>query len=94
MSPIPKDPDAVLDFEVDWSSWLESGETISSSTWVVPAGITEVNDATHPTSNTSTSATIWLSGGAGGTLYQVTNRITTSSNRTDDRSILVSVAER
>lgn len=89
-----KDPNAVLDYRVDWSSWLAGGETISTSAWTVPTGITEVNDAGHPTSSTTTTATIWLSGGTDGTRYRVTNRITTSQGRTEDRSIYVSVMER
>lgn len=84
-----KDPDAVLDYQVDWSSWLESGETISTSTWVVPTGITE-----DSSSNTSTDATIWLSGGTVEETYTVTNRVTTSLGRTDDRSFVISVQER
>ena len=84
-----KDPDAVLDYTLDWSSWLADGETISTSSWTVEAGITEDSDT-----NTSTNATIWLSGGTDGSSYIVTNRITTSESRTDDRSVKISVCER
>lgn len=103
--PFQKDPNAILDYTVDWSAWLASGETISTSTWTASTGITI---ATTPApSNTGTTATVWLSGGtvnggeelgvSGGIsqrAYRVTNRITTSAGRTDDRSIFVAVVER
>lgn len=85
---IAKDPDSILDYTIDWSAWLaDSGaDTIASSTWVVAAGLTN-NNATR----TSTTATVWLSGGTAGTTYRVTNRITTAGGRTADRSFDVVV---
>jgi hypothetical protein len=74
---LTKDPDAVLDYQVDWSAWL-GVDTISTSTWVVPTGITKNSDT-----KTTTTATIWLRGGTAGTLYLVTNRIVTAGGRTD-----------
>lgn len=84
-----KDPDAVLDYGLDWSSWLADGETISTSTWTVPSGITKDSD-----SNDGTSTTVWLSGGTAGTVYTVANKIVTSTGRTEERSILIQVKER
>lgn len=85
------DPQAKLDYAVDWSAWLETGETISASTWTVPSGITE---ATPAPSNTGTVATIWLSGGTIGQRYTVTNHITTTMGREDDRSLYIVVEDR
>jgi hypothetical protein len=45
-------------------------------------------------SNTATVALVWLSGGAAGQSYVITNRITTAQNRTDDRSIQIVVRQR
>lgn len=84
-----KDPDAVLDYEVDWSAWLAEGETITTSTWIVPDGLTKTVDA-----NTDTTATVWLSGGGAFTAYPVTNRVVTNQGRTDDRTITIDVQER
>lgn len=81
----PKDPDAIMDFVIDWTRWL-SGDTIASSTWVVPAGITRAAVAA-----TTTSTTIWLSGGTHASKYTITNRIVTVAGRTDDRSFIVPV---
>lgn len=84
-----KDPDAVLDYMFDWSSWLSSGESITSSTMIVSSGI-NLDSST----NTSTKATAWISGGTSGQPYSVTNRITTSAGRTDDRTITIRVTDR
>ena len=89
MSIYIKDPDAVLDYTVDWTSWLAAAETVSTSTWVVEAGITQ-----NSASNDTTSGTIWLSGGTVGEEYRVTNRVATNQGRTDDRTILIRVKER
>lgn len=83
-----KDPNAVLDYEIDWSLWLGVG-SISSSVWFVPDGITKDSE-----SNTTTTTTIWLSGGAVGVAYLLTNRIVTAGGRTDDRTIEIFVGEK
>jgi hypothetical protein len=83
-----KDPDAVLDYQIDWSSWLDS-DTISTSDWTVPSGLTE-----DSASNTTTTATIWLSGGTEGETYTVINEIVTAGGRTDNRSIYIRVEEK
>ena len=80
-----KDPDATLDYQVDWSDWLSS-DTIASVSWVVPSGIT--NDST---ANTTTTATIWLSGGSLGSAYRVVCRIVTAAGRTADRTLHIKV---
>lgn len=84
-----KDPDAVLPYKIDWTAWL-AGDTLSTSTWSIPAGLTKVNDTTEA----GTTAVVTLSGGAPGQIYVVTNRITTSDGRTDDRSFRLRIAER
>ena len=83
-----KDPDAVLDYAVDWSRWL-AGDEIATSDWTVPSGLTHVSD-----SKTTTKATVWLSGGTVGQSYTVTNRITTTGGRTEERSFTIRVEER
>lgn len=83
-----KDPDAVLDYELDWTPWLGL-DTIVISTWTVPTGITKDSDT-----NTPTSATIWLSGGTVGTKYDLTNHITTAAGREDDRTITISIKQK
>lgn len=81
-----KDPQSVLDYGFDWSDWLDTDDVVSTSTWTVPAGITEDSDA-----KTDTTTTIWLSGGTVGSKYRITNRIVTDDGRTEDRSFYVKV---
>lgn len=89
MADYTKDPDAVLDFMFDWSLWLSGGETITASTMTASAGIN-----IDSSSNTTIRATAWLSGGTAGFPYTVTNHITTSLGRQDDRTITVRVTNR
>ena len=89
MTIYPKDPDAVLDYGFDWSNWLQADETISVSTWTVATGLTKDSD-----SKTTTETKIWFSGGTAGTTYLVTNHITTSDGREDDRSFRIRVVNR
>lgn len=84
-----KDPHAKLDYAIDWSTWLLSGETISTSTWTVGTGLT-----TESTGKADTSTLIWLSGGTAGNEYTVANKIVTSDGREDERSFVVQVEER
>ncbi len=86
--PAVKDPDGVEDFGFDWSAWL-GVDTISNSIWIVPADISKESD-----SNTTTTTTIWLSGGTSGSHYNLTNRITTVGGRTEDRTGVLKVKER
>lgn len=83
-----KDPDAELDYQVDWSRWLPAGDTIATSAWLVPEGIThlQAKDA-----RTDTTATLWLAGGEAGEEYLVTNRVTTTGGRRNDSTIKVRV---
>lgn len=89
-----KDPDEELDYLNDWSALLAADETIATSAWVVPAGITEINDGDQPTDHDNTTAWIWLSGGTLGDTYTITNRITTNQHRTYDRSIRIMIEQR
>lgn len=89
MAEFLKDPNDVLDYQWDWSAWLADGETIQTSTVLVPDGITKDSD-----SKTDTAVTVWLSGGTVGENYRVVSRITTNQARTADRSMLIAVHER
>ena len=83
-----KDPSDDLDYEFDWSSWLASGETISSFVMTVPTGITE-GTGTKATAESSGVVTVWLSGGTADTTYDVACKITTSAARIKERTITI-----
>jgi hypothetical protein len=82
-----KDPSSVEDFGLEWG--LAEGDTLTSSTWTVPAGITRNSDSFQASGQT----TIWLSGGTDGAVYRLVNRITTSQGRTDERTLRVLVRD-
>jgi len=84
-----KDVHALLDFSVDWSAWLADAETISTSEWTVPDGLTKGAE-----SDAAGVATVWLSGGTAGVTYRVRNKVSTSDSRVDERSFFVRVTER
>jgi len=84
-----KDPDANLDYVFDWSSWLETGETISSHTITVDTGLTKGLD-----SELSGQVVVWLSGGTIGETYQVACEITTSLGRIDERTVEINIQNR
>ena len=46
-----KDPNAKLDYRVDWSAWL-NGDTVATVAWTVPTGLTKTSET-----NTTTAAT-------------------------------------
>jgi hypothetical protein len=84
-----KDPNAVLDYQWDWSAWLADGETITVAVIDVPTGLTLDSQ-----DNATDAITAWLSGGTVGAGYQVTCHIETSAGREDDRSIYLICRER
>jgi len=88
-----KDPDAVLDYSIDWTDWIVSGDSIATSTWaidVAPDADLEIDSS----SIVSGVPTVWLSGGTAGETYVVRNRVVTADSRTDDRSIVIHVRSR
>lgn len=84
-----KDPDARLDWIWDWSDWLDAGETITLSVFTVSAGL-----VLDTSTNSTTTATVWLTGGTAGQPYSVANRITTSVGRIDEKTITIRVTNR
>jgi hypothetical protein len=81
-----KDPDAVLDYQWDWTDWLES-DTISTVVITVPTGLTSSGNY-----KTTKKVTVWLSGGEVGHNYLVSCRITTVAGRVDERTIVIQCA--
>lgn len=84
-----KDPDATLDYVINWGTWLTTGETITTYTVTTDPGITLAS-----TSRAGALITMWLTGGTNRAAYTITCHITTSTGRQDDRSITINVANR
>lgn len=86
-----KSPNATLPFGLDWSRWLanEDGDSITSATWTVPAGLTKVSD------NVDGGKTIiWLSGGVEDETYELLCHIVTAGGRQEDETLDILVQSR
>ena len=87
-----KDPQSRVDYAIDWSAYL-AGHTIAGSAWSVspdePGGVAVDASGFAPA---QTSAT--LTGGVAGHVYSVSNHVTLSDGRSDDRSLTLRVEQR
>jgi hypothetical protein len=94
MSFLLKDPEAVLDYAIDWGAqYLGEGELLASSEWsVLPdeAGGVAVAGSDFDASVSSVKAV----GGTAGRIYRLVNRIATDAGRVDERSIVLRVEDR
>lgn len=78
-----KDPDEVLDYQLDWSAEMSDGDEIITSTWFIDS----VDLVEQSSSNTATTTTIWLTGGVLDTSYALLNRVQTVAGRTLDETV-------
>ena len=84
------DPDAKLDYSVNWEHWLDDDDAIDTSTWAItPTGPT-LSGSTHD----DTGTIVWVDGCTSGTTYTLTNSIVTDDGREDDRSITLHCEQR
>ena len=83
-----KDPDAVLDYTINWAAWLDT-DTLAASTWTIPSGLTNDLETFG-----DSAATVWLSGGTVGETYSITNHITTADGREDDKTLTIICQEK
>jgi len=88
-----KDPAAAIDYAIDWAAGYLETENIVASRWqVTPAEAGGVAVSAARRGAARTSAT--LIGGIAGHVYRVTNLVTLSDTRTDERTITVRVEAR
>lgn len=82
-----KQPADVVDYDIDYSDWLSSGDTVASATSTVsPTGLTLGTIVVS-----STSVKHWLSGGTSGVTYKVTVTAVTTGGRTVQHEFRVKV---
>ena len=86
MDSFNKDPEAVLDYQIDWTLWLDS-DTITASEWSSSNSNIVIDSDVFST----VKATVWLSGGVLSESGIITNHITTTAGREDDRSIKIKI---
>ncbi len=70
-----KAPGENLDYGFDWINWLQSGETITSSSWTGDTSLTLTNQALI-----GSKGSVYIAGGTLGTVPIVTNTIITNSS--------------
>jgi hypothetical protein len=89
-----KDPDAVLDYSIDWGAdYLGDTDTLAESSWsVLPDETGGVAIAASDLGDTV--ATVTVGGGVAGRIYRVSNRVVTQAGRVDERSIVLRVEKR
>jgi hypothetical protein len=93
MDTFPKQPAEVLDFDVDFSSFLSAagGDTLLSAVSVVDAAtITIASTAVNVVTGV---VKVWLSGGTDGTSYKVTVTATTTGGRVKQHEFRVRVRD-
>ena len=92
------DPDEIQAYSVDWSRFLNTDDTISTVDWYVDGTIApsytlvDALQIIQPT-NTTTVATVRITGGNVGQKYKITCRITTSDGLRYERSIFLTIRE-
>lgn len=99
----PKDPDSVIDYGREWGGdkgWLGETEEITVSNFIITCEDEEVpalkinvalGDGIFPGGK---DTFVWLEGGTVDLEYNLTNRITTNENRTEDRTGIITVTEK
>ena len=89
MDKFTKQPNDVLDYTIDLSKWMATGDTVTSANASVnPAGLN-----VSVTNDTTDKPKVWASGGNDGTTYQVTLTVNTNGGRTKEFEFKLAVAE-
>lgn len=92
---IEKDPYAVLDYSLDWTNWMPTGDTISAITITAETISGDAAPlAIDSSTNTDYIATANISGGTAGNIYNVEYKITTTNGLKDSRNFRIKVVER
>jgi len=86
-----KDSDALLDYYIDWTAWVTTGDTISASSWAIVDTSPDLTIEYETYDGLVTA--VWVSGGVVGKTYTLTNTITTVGDgvhhRITERSIQI-----
>ena len=93
MTLLLKDPDAVLDYSIDWGAEYLGDDLLAESEWTVspgePGGVSIVGSTFD-----AKVAVVKAGGGAAGKLYRLENNVVLQSGRVDSRSIVLRVEQR
>lgn len=87
-----QDPNARLDYEIDWSVWLPTGDTLLTATWISEDPALVLDDETmNPTRATMFAS--FTPDAVVGHIYFATNRIETAQGRINDQTIRIKVKD-
>jgi hypothetical protein len=89
---IEKDPNARLDYPINFADWLSSTDLLDSFTYTVNHS-SSVNVYDSYLSVDRKSVILWVEGGVLNEKPSITVRITTVDGRTDDRTIYFKMKE-
>lgn len=93
MTLLLKDPEAALDYSVDWGADYLAGDVLTESSWTVspaePGGVSIVSSRFD-----LLASTVEVGGGVVGHVYRLTNHVATAEGREDSRSIMLRVEKR
>ena len=91
---ITKDPNAILDYTFDWTAWLDLvSDALSSQTCAVE-NFADAGGVVNSSQIVGKKVVVWVSGGTVGKKITLRCRIVTVGNRTEDRTVYLSVKER
>jgi len=93
MTLLLKDPDAVVDYLIDWGVEYLGDDQLAESVWTVDPDEADGIAVAGSNFDASTS-TVNASGGQPGRVYRLVNHVTTALGREDSRSIVVRVEKR
>ena len=95
MANFVKDPDALLDYKVDFGEWLGDDQIISALVINDPTASAQTSGLRVASTVVSASAAVvaWLSAGVVDSEYTVTVRIWTSAGRRNDECFTISIEE-
>lgn len=86
-----KDPNEILDYQINWTAQVPGDDTIATSNWTITGSDTL---AEQSKSIVGKSTIIWLTGGEDGELAVLTNRIVTTDGRTIDQSVELRIKQK
>ncbi|MCF2514584.1 hypothetical protein LVY65_05830 [Sphingomonas sp. G124] len=93
MTLLLKDPEATLDYSVDWGCEYLAGDALASSDWAISPA--EVGGVSVVSSRFDLlMAAVQVEGGIAGRLYRLANHVVTVEGREDSRSIMLRVEKR
>jgi hypothetical protein len=93
MTLLMKDPDAVLDYAIDWGAEYLGEDLLADSHWSVTPDEIDGVSITGSDFDGSTS-TVKAAGGVPGRIYKLVNHVALASGRVDNRSVVLRVEKR